>query len=326
MLEYNLNIMKLPKDNLSVEKRFKQHIAFVFLLLGINACKNDNAIETMDLVLPLNSYYISEGDEIMISIVSGNNKYTLITEQEDLIQANYSPTYTPFGNIRVSGLKKGKAQLSVQDDVTGQLVNLEIHVVDPYLVIRASHVVANVRSASYEISNNTRDEMKGLAAFGEGEILIIQRNANRQYFLFEGQKALAEGTISKSGNYTLEFGFGGPNKLSLLNTGDNGTHELNLYVPSGQIFFRLLEFARSEQTNSSQIDVPENIQLSMEVINKDVQLTSPVTGADEGFYIYKDWTDHFRETQQDIEVAESFQAMLMLPINQHILIGEGILL
>src|SRR5690606_34644224 len=111
-------------------------LAFVLFSTFMISCKKDKSVVIEDLKFPLETYYVSEGGEISLHINSGNQKYSLSVSDDELIQTNVNPTDWPVGSIQVRGLKKGSTQLTVKDEVSSQEVILQIHVVDPYLVMK----------------------------------------------------------------------------------------------------------------------------------------------------------------------------------------------
>src|SRR5690606_37277093 len=117
------------------------------------------------------------------------------------------------------GLKKGSTQLTVKDEVSSQEVILQIHVVDPYLVMKAFSLIPLIEGADYEtdqaIRNKIKNESQNFAEFKEGEVLILQRNEDHKFLVFKNEEDVEKGVIHKSGNYTLSFDFGGPNRLVL---------------------------------------------------------------------------------------------------------------
>ncbi len=111
-------------------------VACLFFPLIFLSCKKDKAVEISDLKFPLDTYYVPVGGELSIDVQQGNQKYTVSAKDDKLLQTTIQTANPPAGNLRISGLKKGNTQLTVRDEVTGQSAVLQIHVVDPYLVLK----------------------------------------------------------------------------------------------------------------------------------------------------------------------------------------------
>lgn len=315
--------MKIAIPNLFSRKNVHFLIIYVFLLVSLTACKKETPVKVVDLKIPLTTYYIPEGSEISIGINSGNNRYTLSNEDEGIMLANYSGTYSESGSIRIQGLKKGSTVLTVKDDMNGQEVRLDIHVVDPFLVVRAGNVVGNVTGVDSETGSAIRSKLCELAAFEAGEILLLHRNTDFQYFVFKHEEDLKNGIVNRSGHYALNFSYGGPNRLILHDTETDDAMELIIQAQAGTAFSTLLEFSREKQGSSAQMAASDQRKPSSGLIAENTQNTSPTITVD--FIVYNDLTEAFREDYSDIESVESFQAMLLLPFYQHLAIGEGIL-
>lgn len=319
--------------NLSQPTIFNIHqirliLAYVFLSAFIISCKKDS-VEIIDLKFPLDTYYVSEGDEMSLHINSGNQKYSLSVSDEALIETTINATNWPVGSIQVKGLKKGSTQLTVKDEVTSQEVILQIHIVDPYLIMKAVHLIPVIEGANYEtdlsIRNEVRNESQNFAAFGEGEVLILQRNADHRFSIFKSEEDVERGVIHKSGNYSLGFYYGGPNRLTLYYPDTEEMAEFPIHVPNDETFFKLLDFSREDSFDTKKIAAHSNVKTqsmngpSAEVI----QNTSPVSSYN--FYLIRDFTTYFQATYPDVKRVELFQAINFYPTYHQLNFGEGVL-
>jgi len=70
----------------------------------------------------------------------------------------------------------------------------------------------------------------------------LKRNADQQFYIFKSEEDVAQGTIYKSGKYTLTFNYGGPNRLTLDYDNSEQIVEYPTFVHDGAAFTQLLYF------------------------------------------------------------------------------------
>lgn len=179
----------------------------LFVVIALSACKKDDPHEIYPLTFPSDTYYVSEGSELFLYINQGNQQYELeIGGDESVISTRADESSWPAGGIYISGLKKGSTQLSVKDRVSGQKVDLKVHVVDPFLLLRLSSVVPALKvpaEVPEATRNLIREEAMTYGSLELDEILILHANAEKEFFLFKDKDGLHEGLIEDQGHYEL---------------------------------------------------------------------------------------------------------------------------
>lgn len=312
--------MKLLTRSYSTVHSLRLLIMGLMVSVGVMSCRNDQTIDVLDLTLPDTTYYVAEGGEMLVPILSGNNRYTFTVADTTHIQASYSATYTLAGSIYLKGLEKGTTQLKIKDELSGQEATVEVHVVDPFLVMQAGQVLGNVQGVHDTVSRNIRESLKDFSELKPGEILILQQSAARTYHVFKNQADLRSGSIDRSGTYALSFSYGGPHRLILQDAENGESHVFPLHITFSGVFSTLLEFARHESEDAEAMQA----ELSLRALVAQVpQNTSPTS--QDHFYLFQDLTARFKTTYPSVQVVESFQEMYLVPPFRYVNIGKGIL-
>ena len=290
-----------------------------FLALSFLACKKDKPAEIADLVFPSDTYYVSNGSELQLDVQQGNNQYQLTVDDVSIIQVQADDSVWPAGRLFVKGVNKGSTVLRVKDEVTGMEIPLKIHVVDPFLFLRLSTPVPALKVApqvSEETRNIIREEAKKFADFDLDDILILNRNAEQRFFVFEKGKEILESTVKQSGTYELVFDNEGEQRLTL--NFDGGDTPLILGVRTNSLWSaqKLNEFAGTNQ-----------VEQAAAKRMGDIRAESPVEYFDRYFLTYKDLTPHFQAAYQDVETIELYQQIEIWPDFQNygLKIGDNIL-
>lgn len=300
----------------------------LFLAVFMTSCKKET-IEIKDLKFPLSTYYVSEGGEISLYINSGNLNYSLAIADNELIQAKSTPTDWPAGTIQVKGLKKGSTTLTVKDKLTAQEATLQIHVVDPYLVIRAAHFTPQIEGGDSKTKQAIRDEIINkqalFATFEEGNILVLQRNADQQFYIFKNEDDVAKGKIHQQGTYTLDFYYGAAQRLTLNYIDSEETDEFTVQANGEENFTKLFDFAMGQAFANK---AGKNFTASEKQVNKDlktgnIQGTSPAIHY--SFYLTNDFTPYFHANYAEVKRVEIHHAMQFPHPGQHLSFDENIL-
>lgn len=302
-----------------------RYLLFIFIGLILHSCKKDDPREVYDLTFPSDTYYVSEGNEIFLYINQGNQKYQLETADGSVIETRLDDSLWPAGGIYVTGLKKGDAKLTVKDMVTGQQTTLNIHVVDPYLLFRMSSLVPVIKVPPQmpEITRNKiRDEAKTYGTLQLDQIIILHRNATRQFFIFENKEDLHNGKIEHSGTYELYFSEGGKQQLTLYYADNEKTTSVSLLAESRYAREVLSAFSGNMEASAQST----GIKLASLVGNPDLQAESPAEYFDQYFLLKSDLTASFKSNYPDVEfVWLTQQAQLWPDFQNYGKIGDGIL-
>lgn len=99
----------------------------------------------------------------------------------------------PSGRILLQGHHQGNTILKVTDQVTGEVVSLDIYVVPPFLPLKISDAVAAIRFLPFEpgvspfvpedTRNEIREKTKTYADFASEDILILQKGSTPRFFV-----------------------------------------------------------------------------------------------------------------------------------------------
>ncbi|MFC3196455.1 hypothetical protein ACFOET_02390 [Parapedobacter deserti] len=304
-------------------------LSYLFFALFILSCKNEETLEVKDLQFIQETYYVPEGDYVNVHVASGNQQYSLSGFDEDLISPMVSNTDFPAGSIYVNGLKKGKTAITVKDEVSGQEVQLTIHVVDPFLALEVSDVIPMIKNEDYEtvqaIREQVRTEPQRFFGFETREVLILQQNADNQFWVFKNEEEAARGTVHKSGKFTLTFSYGGPNRLRLDYEDSDEPIEYALFAPNQTVFSSLLRWSQNGEPENSAANVQSNA-LRSSIGSKSAEIrqnTSPVENYE--LFLIKDFTAIFKETHPEVEEVELFQSMRVYGQRRYLKIADGIL-
>jgi hypothetical protein len=275
-------------------------IAVIF----VSSCKREKEPETLDLKFQLESYYVTSGNEISIDIQRGNNSYSIQSPGDDTFAAVINEDAWPSGNIHIKGLKKGNSTLIIRDEVTGQKKELNIHVVAPYLAMKAIGLISGVLGAPYGKDNAIRKEVKEGAAFnadffGKNELLVLQGN---NFLVFGNEDDLANGKILTSGSYGISFD-------------GNFGHLLLTYADNK----RTVDFRIPEGTSS--YSILKNFSKGILAGPKDFNPQNPYPH----LYLSKDFTADFQKTYPEIERVDLTEEMYLYPYFHHLKIAHGIL-
>ncbi|MBK1439849.1 hypothetical protein JHJ32_07630 [Parapedobacter sp. ISTM3] len=305
-------------------------LLWVFLALSILSCKKEKPVETEDLEFIQETYYISEGDYVNVLIANGNKEYSLSGFDEELIVPMVSVTDFPAGAIYINALKKGTTDIMVKDDISGQAAKLTIHVVDPFLAMEVSDIVPIIKDEEYETGQAIRDKIRtepqSFFDFETREVLVLQQNADNQFWLFKNEEDAVRGNIHKSGEFTIRFSYGGPNRLQLKYDGSEEAVEYDLYTPDQTAISTLLRWSQnSGAENNTEKAQSSALRLSLGSERAEVrQNTSPVDNNPQLFLI-KDFTSFFKESYPTVERVDLFQSMRIYERSRYLKIADGIL-
>lgn len=282
-------------------------IACIFFPLIFLSCKKDKAVEISDLKFELDTYYIPVGGELSVNMQQGNQKYSINAKDNELIQTTIHATNWPAGNLQIKGLKKGNTQLTVTDEVTGQKAVLQIHVVDPYLVMKAQKsLIPHIEGANTETDKSIRNKILGdsqkFGNFQDGEVLILRNNAIQQFSIFKSEADVARGAIDRAGTYTLKFDSN--DSLTLALTYDN-KEVTELPIRSSTAAFPIFSDFSLEGRVGGQTFDPKDPYPHI--------------------YLIRDFTTYFQEIDADVKHVKIYQSMDLFTNNRHLNFGEGIL-
>jgi len=280
----------------------------LFSLITIS-CKKEKQVEIKDLKFGLYTYYVPKGNEISLYIQTGNQKYAVKAADQSLIETTVKDTDWPAGYIYVKGLKKGSTQVTVKDEVSGQEALLNIHVVDPFFVMKVTDLIPGILGPkSLSNFNSIREKLKtepkyNSDFFRNGEIVILRRNPEQQFLVFRNEGDLEKGVIYKSGNYNLDLTGNSSSKLAFTFDDSNKTIEFLIH-PETTSYSILLDFSKNKLAGPAQFN-PQN--------------PYPYV------YLAKDFTKEFQVTDPDLERVELSQGMSTYPYFLPMKIAEGIL-
>lgn len=287
-----------------------RRLLFIFCLFSIFtvSCKKEEHREIRDLKFPIYTYYVPEGAKIQLYIQDGNQQYTLKAGDKSLIETTLLATELPAGYIQVKGLKKGSTELTVTDDVTGQEAHLNIHVVDPFLVMKVNDLIPGIfGSKSLNSFNSIRDKLAEAKYngdfFSNGEIVILRRNPDKQFLVFRNEEDLERGVIYKSGIYKLDLSSGSSNKFVLTFGGSGKTIDFIIH-PETTSHTILSDFSKNKLAGPEEFN-PQNPYPHV--------------------YLTRDFTDEFQLIDSDLERVELSQAMFTYPYFLPMKFAEGIL-
>lgn len=262
----------------------------------------------MDLKFPLHTYYIPKGNEISLSIQTGNQKYSVKAADPSLIETTVTNEDWPAGTIYVKGLKNGSTKFTVKDEVSGQEALLDIHVVDPFFVMKVTDLIPGVVGSPLSNVTSIREKLKAEPKynsefFGNGEILILRRNSDQQFLVFKNEEDVEKGLVYKSGNYSLDLTDDSPGKLTFNFAGGNTPVEFLIH-PETTSYAILLDFSKNKLAGPAQFN-PQNPYPYI--------------------YLAKDFTKEFQVIDPDLERVELSQGMFTYPYFLPIKFAEGIL-
>jgi len=282
-------------------------MACLFFPLIFISCKKDKAVEISDLKFELDTYYIPVGGELSVGVQQGNQKYSINAKDNELIQTTFLAGNWPAGNLQIKGLKKGNTQLTVRDEVTGQKAVLQIHVVDPYLVMKAQKsLIPHIQGANTEtdksIRNKILDDSQKFGNFQDGAVLILRNNATQQFSLFKNEADVARGVIDRAGTYTLKFDSN--DSLTLALTYDNKEITEMPISPSSAAFPIFSDFSLEGRVGGQPFDPKDPYP---------------------HLYLIRDFTTYFQEIDARVEQVKIYQSMDLFMNNRHLNFGEGIL-
>ncbi|UQA75493.1 hypothetical protein K2F45_00320 [Sphingobacterium siyangense] len=275
-------------------------IAIIF----VSSCKKEKQPETQDLKFQLESYYVTSGNEISIDIQTGNNRYSIQSPDDNNFVVDINEDAWPSGNIHIKGLNKGHSTLIIRDEITGQKKELNIHVVAPYLTMRAIGLISGVLGAPYGKDNAIRKEVKEGAAynvdfFGKDELLVLQGG---NFLVFGNENDLANGEVLTSGSYRISFE--GELGHLLLSYGDN-KRTVDFRIPEGTSSYSILK----------------NFSNGILAGPKDFNPQNPYPH----LYLSKDFTADFQKAYPEIERVDLTEEMYLYPYFHHLKIAQGIL-
>src|SRR5690606_34235350 len=298
-----------------------RYLLFFLMISTLFACKKEDRRKISDLTFPSDTYYVSEGSELFLYINQGNQKYEVEVADESLIDTRVDASLWPAGGIHVTGLKKGSTQLTVTDQVTGQQVTLAVHVVDPYLVIGLGSQVPAMKASAQmpeEARKKIRDEVSAHGTMRLAEIMILHRNDDRQFFVFETQTALHEGQVKDSGSYELSLNEEGEQELTLHYDDGVRTSKFDLVFQSPNSRDVLKSFAGT-MANSRKFS---GVKFSSTEIFAD----SPIENFENNFLLKVDLTNEFKTRYPEVEfVWLTQQAELWPNFQDDGKIGDGVL-
>lgn len=171
-------------------------IVFLFLFsICFAACNDDN--EPTDFRMSDSSYEVQIGTQEVISIVSGNNDYTIKVENEEIIDATYNSNilYESASpqSFTITGKKKGETNLRITDNVVRQTIDLKIKVVDfylPFAIDESNHPALEQKLRMFLIKNDRRD------------VYFFSRTGNNYTLISRGQY---EFKTEKEGDLTIPY-------------------------------------------------------------------------------------------------------------------------
>lgn len=231
--------------------KFIIKLFFPFLIcLVLTSCDNDDDDKIYDLTFAHNSYAITLGQNTPISFRSGNLDYTFSSSDEEVATVTYTPpAHVGFGDIVLTGKKKGTTTVSVTDNVTKQKVELTITVVDAYLSLTNFQNEIQV-----EINNETdkafiEKDIKENSFLKEDYIYSLVKNEDKTFYMFSSSKDMNEGKYVYTGTYEFEeresapylvFSYkeGDKNVIHTYKMGDTGIPIISAFFNLGWNFIR----------------------------------------------------------------------------------------
>lgn len=122
--------------------------SFAGLLLcaaGMLSCNDENEGKEAPkpFFLEKKSYEVMQKGSLQISVINGSGNIKLSTDLPEVIHATYTPaeaqTDPTLGTIRIGGVSKGEATLTVTDKTTKESETLQVKVTDTYMVYTLDH-------------------------------------------------------------------------------------------------------------------------------------------------------------------------------------------
>jgi len=203
-------------------------ILFIMCLFA-TACsdENDETEPITPFSLEKNYYEIQlERGATSISITNGSGDISMKIEDEDILQTTYAKYEdnredNRKGHINLSGMQKGITTLTIIDNVTKDVENVEVKVTDCYLayaISESNHPALKANTTLFFVNNPAKDSYIFTIDKLHGK-LYDQPIAKGSYEFFI---TLDSGTGAAPANYAI------PN-LRLYNSADAGTTTSKFY-------------------------------------------------------------------------------------------------
>lgn len=96
-----------------------------------------------------------------ITITGGNRDYTVTVEKTDILNIDVDLSSSiGMGSLRVTPKKKGETKVKVKDNITNEIVELKIKIIDSYLayaIKESNHPALSNGTVVYLINNESKD-------------------------------------------------------------------------------------------------------------------------------------------------------------------------
>ena len=196
---------------------------FLFLLFSIvYGCSNGTDVSSLCFEKEYYEQPLLRATDITIR--GGNRDYTVTVEETDILSIDVDLSSSiGMGSLKVTPKKKGETKVKVKDNITNEIVELKIKIIDSYL--------------AYAIKESNHP------ALSNGTVVYLINNESKDCYFFrysDSKNELSQNPIAK-GTYDfsvkLENGFGNSS-------------------PTYAIPYLTLNYASDEQGNFSDATVP----------------------------------------------------------------------
>lgn len=96
-----------------------------------------------------------------ITITGGNRDYTVTVEKTDILNIDVDLSSSiGMGSLRITPKKKGETKVKVKDNITNEIVELKIKIIDSYLayaIKESNHPALSNGTVVYLINNESKD-------------------------------------------------------------------------------------------------------------------------------------------------------------------------
>lgn len=191
-------------------------IIFSVLFWGLISCSDDNKEEPViyDISFVKKDFSVGISGNRYIPIEGGSKDYIITSGDESIIKAHYIPLSeydmpsNKTGSISVDGLKKGSTTLTIKDNVTRQVVILNITVTQRYLNLDPFSVFGSVKIANKNEETEIMKDILENASLKDSYIISLIANEqdlqNNKLYMFSSYENAEKGNILYEGNYDIE--------------------------------------------------------------------------------------------------------------------------
>ena len=152
---------KTIKQNNHENKTFTWSTTFIPLYNYLFSCGNNNEEKIYPLSFEKEYYEQPLLRATDITIRGGNRDYTVTVEETDILSIDVDLSSSiGMGSLKVTPKKKGETKVKVKDNITNEIVELKIKIIDSYLayaIKESNHPALSNGTVVYLINNESKD-------------------------------------------------------------------------------------------------------------------------------------------------------------------------